>query len=102
MVGENGYVGTATQHVKSSAGAFFDPSLDDPDQASPFPILDVARTQLPSVYQSWWLGKLGNGSQIAEGRYMMRVAVLKPFGNARAADNWDVLRTPVFEVRGKY
>ncbi|KAI6428914.1 hypothetical protein MCOR21_005284 [Pyricularia oryzae] len=102
VVGENGYVGTATQHVKSSAGAFFDPSLDDPDQASPFPILDVARTQLPSVYQSWWLGKLGNGSQIAEGRYMMRVAVLKPFGNPRAADNWDVLRTPVFEVRGKY
>ncbi|EJT70796.1 hypothetical protein GGTG_11819 [Gaeumannomyces tritici R3-111a-1] len=49
-----------------------------------------------------WFGKLGNGSQIANGQYKIRLAVLKPFGNPHASDNWDVMPAPVVEGRGRY
>ncbi|KAG7106455.1 hypothetical protein HYQ44_014051 [Verticillium longisporum] len=43
-------------------------------------------------------GVLGNGTRIAPGRYRMRVASLRPFGNRAASDNWDVFETPEIEV----
>ena len=50
----------------------------------------------------YFFGKLANGTQLAEGRYAMRFAVLKPFGRPEAADNWEVYRTPEITVTGKY
>jgi hypothetical protein len=32
----------------------------------------------------------------------MRFATLKPFGNPKAADNWDVYKTPDVTILGKY
>ncbi|GKT44376.1 uncharacterized protein ColSpa_04557 [Colletotrichum spaethianum] len=60
-----------------------------------------AQTQ-NSYHEFWWFGKLGNGTQIELGNYTMRFATLKPFGNPKAADNWDVFQTPQIQVTGKY
>jgi hypothetical protein len=66
----------------------------------------VYRSVATSEFEHWWFGKLANGTQIEPGKYTIRFAVLKPFGNPYNADNWDVYRPdsglPQIEVTGKY
>ncbi|GJC94506.1 serin endopeptidase [Colletotrichum higginsianum] len=90
--GRNGYIGPATSHVVAGSVSYFDPNID---------LYRNAQTQA-SYHEFWWFGKLGNGSQIELGNYTMRFATLKPFGNPKAADNWDVFQTPQIQVTGKY
>lgn len=61
--GENGYVGPAASW-NGSAGNF-DPRYYDPNETFTFPRTDTLRGGL----DHWWFGKLGNGSQIANGNY---------------------------------
>ncbi|WQF80684.1 Putative peptidase S8/S53 domain, immunoglobulin-like, peptidase S8, subtilisin, His-active [Colletotrichum destructivum] len=102
--GRNGYIGPATSHVVAGSVSYFDPNVYDPDDTWTYPKIDLyrnAQTQA-SYHEFWWFGKLGNGSQIELGNYTMRFATLKPFGNPKAADNWDVFQTPQIQVTGKY
>ena len=49
----------------------------------------------------WWFGKLTNGTKIARGDYVLRFAVLVPFGRPEVAADWDTLTVP-FKVTGQY
>lgn len=101
VVGENGFVGTATSWAGSDSLLVFDPDVQDPEQTFSFPIRDTFRNVAdPTRY--YWFGKLGNGTHIANGKYHIRFAALKPFGNPQASDNWEIYRTPEIEVTGQY
>ncbi|KAI6354340.1 hypothetical protein MCOR25_008663 [Pyricularia grisea] len=95
--GVNKFVGAATSfdYTNSIYQSIFDPATQDANDTFPFPVHNVGRD---APFQGLWLGKLANGTQIAPGKYQMRVAALAPFGNPRAADNWHVWKVPVFEV----
>ncbi|KAH7157522.1 peptidase S8/S53 domain-containing protein [Dactylonectria estremocensis] len=98
-VGKAGYVGAATSWAKLSGKQFFNATVDDADEVITMPMTDVPRS-IVGVFgtELWWLGRLANGTQIAPGKYNMRFAALKPFGNPRSSDHWDVFDTPSFEV----
>ncbi|KAI9150099.1 Minor extracellular protease vpr [Paramyrothecium foliicola] len=106
VVGENGYVGSVASWVGSGSVVTFDPAFNDPDETFTYPLTNVARNNAASTSQHWWFGKLGDGTQIEPGTYTFRFAVLKPFGNPKIADNWDVYRPtkdlPQVKVTGKY
>lgn len=101
VIGQNGYVGTATSWSGSGSSLVFNPAVHDPESTYSFPIRDTSR-DVASPTRYYWLGKLGNGTQIADGKYHIRFAALKPFGNPLASDNWEVYSTPEIEVTGQY
>jgi hypothetical protein len=71
VVGEAGYVGSATYFLDSGSAWAFDPSYMDKENVVSFPLTDLFRTSTLN-YQSqafWWFGKLANGSYIAPGNY---------------------------------
>lgn len=88
ILGQNKYVGSATSWTKARLEQPFIPGKDDAEDTFDFPLLGVTR-----IVDGWnpvtyaWLGKLANGTQIAEGRYVMRFAALKPFGTPKVSDN---------------
>lgn len=98
-VGEAGFVGSVAAWSRAGQKFVFEPGVDDASDVFNLPLTSVPRSlsgrRGPDL---WWLGGLGNGTQIAPGRYQMRLAALKPFGNPKAADNWDVFETPEIEV----
>ncbi|KAI4864775.1 subtilisin-like protein [Hypoxylon rubiginosum] len=94
--GENGYVGPAASW-NGSAGNF-DPRYYDPNETFTFPRTDTLRGGL----DHWWFGKLGNGSQIANGNYTWRFATLRPFGDPAVSEDWDIFKTPQITVLGHY
>ncbi|KAK1689083.1 subtilase [Colletotrichum godetiae] len=97
VVGENKYVGSvASFDVYNSVNyPVFDPATDSVNNTVSYPLQDQSRD---SPYESWWLGKLADGSQIKPGKYKWRIAALKAFGNPKASDNWEIFETPVIEV----
>ncbi|KAF2730617.1 minor extracellular protease vpr [Polyplosphaeria fusca] len=46
----------------------------------------------PTQSRYWWMGQLGNGSQIAPGYYTMRVAASRPLADLGRTDGWEVWR----------
>lgn len=99
VIGKAGYVGSATSWAKLSNKQFFNTSSDDANDLISLPLRDLSRDIVGMFGTTlWWLGRLANGSQIAEGRYKMRFAALKPFADPQASEGWDVFKTPVFEV----
>ncbi|OBR09402.1 Subtilase [Colletotrichum higginsianum IMI 349063] len=97
IVGENKYIGSvASFNVYNSVNyPVFDPATDSVNNTFSYPLQDQPRD---SPYESWWLGKLADGSQIKPGKYKWRIAALKPFGNPKASDNWEIYETPLIEV----
>ncbi|EHL00982.1 putative Minor extracellular protease vpr [Glarea lozoyensis 74030] len=102
VVGQAGYIGSATAWNPAPGPGFFDPATDDENDLVAFPLRQMSRTILGrSGLELWWLGKLANGTQIAPGKYKMRFAALVPFGTPQNADNWDVYQTPAITVLPK-
>jgi len=99
VVGQAGYIGSATSWSQAGFKTIFDPSVDDADDLVAMPLRDLHR-DISGAYgtELWWFGRLANGTQIAPGKYKMRFAALVPFGNPTASDNWDVFPTREFEV----
>ncbi|KZL64377.1 minor extracellular protease vpr [Colletotrichum incanum] len=97
VIGQNKYIGSvASFNVYNSVNyPVFDPATDSVNNTISYPLQDQSRD---SPYESWWLGKLADGSQIKPGKYKWRIAALKPFGNPKASDNWEIYETPVIEV----
>ncbi|KAM0327552.1 hypothetical protein ACHAQA_005843 [Verticillium albo-atrum] len=97
VVGQDKYVGSvASFDVYSNPNyPIFDPAVNDENNTFSYPLQDVSRD---APYESWWLGRLANGSTIAPGTYRMRFAALAPFGNPKASDNWHIWETPEIEV----
>lgn len=102
MQGKNGYIGPVATFSGACANCFFDPSYMDANATTTLPVRDVPRSgELDDWAEYWWFGKLGNGSQIANGNYTMRFAVLKPFGNPKHSDDWHVYKMPTITVLRK-
>ncbi|KAL2208328.1 subtilisin-like protein [Sarocladium strictum] len=95
--GKDGYVGSVAAWNANDNGLLrlFDPSKHDLDDVTPFPFLNHPRAVAGDYF---WLGRLANGSNIAPGKYNMRLAVLVPFGDPHASDNWDTAATPLIEI----
>lgn len=88
VIGQKGYVGSATYWLYSGEVSEYDASLYPNDTAA-FPISDEPRSSVDDEdMQFWWLGGLANGSQIAPGSYVFRFAALVPFGNPSLSDDW--------------
>ncbi|EGY23427.1 serin endopeptidase [Verticillium dahliae VdLs.17] len=97
--GQAGFVGSVSAWSYSDATYIPDPQFDDFWTPVKFPLVNVPRTDWNTpALEFMWYGALGNGTQIAPGWYQMRVAALRPFGNPKSADNWDVFKTPKIEV----
>ncbi|ERS98380.1 hypothetical protein HMPREF1624_05164 [Sporothrix schenckii ATCC 58251] len=92
VVGQDGYVGSVAYYAHSGEVSVFNPGFDNASDTISFPLSDIYRSSV-DVYDTeyWWLGGLANGSQISNGNYTLRFAVLAPFGNQAHSDNWDVL-----------
>ncbi|CAI6030114.1 unnamed protein product [Clonostachys chloroleuca] len=95
--GKNGYVGSVHGIDKSTG------SVDYPNVTVTFPVqwvnrnADTSDNQLNHEY--WWPeGKLGDGTKIKPGNYIMRFAALNPFGVPTNGDNWSVFKTPKIQV----
>ncbi len=71
VVGENGYIGSATYFLDSDGNWGFDPSFMDKEKTIPFPLTNLVRTSTWNYYSQafWWFGKLANGTYIAPGNY---------------------------------
>jgi hypothetical protein len=71
VIGQNGYVGSATYWAGSGQVTWFNPALYTPDQTYNFPITYLPRNAPNTNPQSqyYWFGKLANGTQIANGNY---------------------------------
>ncbi|KAH8885911.1 subtilase [Thozetella sp. PMI_491] len=95
VVGVDGYIGSVAYWRYSPNYAVFDPSFDDASDLVNFPATFFYRGQ---GYRYAWLGDMADGSKIAPGKYTMRIAALKPFGDPTHADNWDIWDTPQIEV----
>ncbi|KAL0941726.1 serine endopeptidase (subtilase) [Colletotrichum truncatum] len=97
VAGKNKYIGSVAAFDVYNTPNYpnFDPASDSVNNSFAYPLQDQPRD---SPYESWWLGKLADGSQIKPGKYKFRVAALKPFGNPKASDNWEIFDTPVIEV----
>ncbi|KLU92474.1 minor extracellular protease vpr [Magnaporthiopsis poae ATCC 64411] len=95
--GKGKFVGAATSfdYRTSPNPNVVDGDKQDVNNTWAFPVHNLPR-DVP--FQGLWLGRLADGSRIKPGRYAMRVAVLLPFGNPRASDNWQVWKTPIVEV----
>lgn len=99
VIGQNGYIGAVASWSQASGGWAFDPEKDDVNSVIATPLLNVPRSVVGRRgVDLWWMGKLANGTTIVPGKYRLRFAVLKPFGNPKAADNWDVVDTPLVTV----
>lgn len=107
VAGKNGYIGPAAAWAQSSQTVEFDPKVHNPNDTFTFPVTNLRRNAAGDLFghdsfEYWWFGKLGNGSQIENGNYTIRFAVLKPFGDPSRSDNWDVYQPPQIQVLGKY
>jgi hypothetical protein len=71
VVGQSGYIGSATYSIYSGSAWAFDPSVMDREAVNKFPEHNLFRNTDWSWYEHsfWWLGKLANGSYIAPGDY---------------------------------
>ncbi|EPE06812.1 minor extracellular protease vpr [Ophiostoma piceae UAMH 11346] len=99
VVGQHGYVGSATSWSGATPNEFFNSTADSATDVITLPLVDLPRSIVGDYgIELWWLGQLANGTQIAPGKYNMRIAALSPFGNPTHADNWDVFKTPTIEV----
>ncbi|KAH6695516.1 putative minor extracellular protease vpr [Plectosphaerella plurivora] len=98
VVGEKGFVGTATTFRYAQDLAPFDPDIYDETDVIPA----VRQWQVRDHMRDfWWFGQLVNGSYINPGNYTMRAAVLLPYGNPEASDNWVVIDTPQVQILPK-
>ncbi|KXJ87386.1 peptidase S8/S53 domain-containing protein [Microdochium bolleyi] len=105
IAGRKGYVGSATAWSGSGTTSYFDPARDDDKDVYAFPRYNLPR----DVYKQYINGSddglaggnengTGTISKIQPGRYRMRVAALRPFGDPTVAGDWDVWKTPVLTV----
>ncbi|KAI1078706.1 subtilisin-like protein [Whalleya microplaca] len=94
--GENGYIGPAASW--DGTASYFDERVNDPNDTFTYPRTDNLR----GGGDNWWSGKLGNGSQIANGNYTWRFATLRPFGDPAISEDWDIYKTPEITVLGHY
>lgn len=71
VVGEKGYIGSATSYIEAGKEWQFDPATMDANATYPFPVRSLGRTYpfIVGYYEFWWLGGLADGSQIPSGNY---------------------------------
>ncbi|KAH8883757.1 serine endopeptidase, partial [Thozetella sp. PMI_491] len=100
IVGENGYIGSATSFADSGDYATFIPALMDKEDTIPFPVTYLPRTDSYTgvTVPFWWFGKLANGTYIAPGNYTMRFAALLPLSDPAKSDSWDIWETPEITI----
>lgn len=96
--GVGGYIGSAAVWADADFMDFDPDTGSDANKTFSFPIRNRFRSTLWETYY-YWFGKLANGTDIADGQYHVRFAVLKPFGSPQTAEDWQVLSAPEIEIR---
>ncbi|WYZ46658.1 hypothetical protein EsH8_IX_000883 [Colletotrichum jinshuiense] len=95
VVGQKGFVGSATSWNGTAASSWFIPGQDSEDDIFSLPLYTQPRGRAGTYY---WLGRFANGSQILPGSYKFRIAALRPFGVSEASQDWDIWETPIVTV----
>ncbi|KAH6687185.1 subtilase [Plectosphaerella plurivora] len=95
IVGDKGYLGSATSWV-GSGSATFNPERHDVNDTVSFPLRDQGRNALvaggyTSAY--YWFGRLADGRKLEPGNYTMRYAALVPFANPERSESWKGVTT---------
>ncbi|KAJ0158061.1 Minor extracellular protease vpr [Colletotrichum tanaceti] len=99
--GQNGYVGSVAVYDDESIERTFVDGKNDPDDTFSFPLFKQSRHVPGYMAEFWWFGKLANGSKIQPGKYLMRYANLRPFGDPTQSDHWDFTSWEIV-VTGQY
>lgn len=102
MVGENGYLGSATYYSGSDfgGGGVLNPTPPlSINNTTPFPLSQVEHSIAGGFTSAVWIGNFANGTMIPNGEYYQRISALKPFGNRNSKDGWFVSEGP-FNVTG--
>ncbi|KAG7055888.1 serine endopeptidase [Colletotrichum scovillei] len=95
VVGQKGFVGSATAWNGTANSAWFIPGEDSEDDIFSLPLYSQPRAR-GGIY--YWLGRFADGSHIQPGSYKFRIAALRPFGAPEVAEDWDVWQTPAITV----
>ncbi|EXF83068.1 subtilase [Colletotrichum fioriniae PJ7] len=95
VVGQKGFVGSATSWNGTADSSWFIPGEDSEDDIFSLPLYSQPRAK-GGIY--YWLGRFADGSQIQPGSYKFRIAALRPFGAPEVAEDWDVWQTPAITV----
>ncbi|KAI8280876.1 hypothetical protein K4K60_004540 [Colletotrichum sp. SAR11_57] len=95
VVGEKGFVGSATSWNGTASSSWFIPGEDSEDDIFSFPLYTQPNGRNGIYY---WLGRYANGSQVLPGSYTFRIAALRPFGVREVAGDWDIWTTPAITV----
>ncbi|KAF4814461.1 Minor extracellular protease vpr [Colletotrichum siamense] len=95
VVGEKGFVGSATSWNGTASSSWFIPGEDSEDDIFTFPLYTQPGGRNGIYY---WLGRYANGSQVLPGSYTFRIAALRPFGVREVAEDWDIWKTPAITV----
>ncbi|KAI8296117.1 Minor extracellular protease vpr [Colletotrichum sp. SAR 10_98] len=95
VVGEKGFVGSATSWNGTASSSWFIPGEDSEDDIFSFPLYTQPNGRNGIYY---WLGRYANGSQVLPGSYTFRIAALRPFGVREVAEDWDIWKTPAITV----
>ncbi|KAF2757740.1 subtilisin-like protein [Pseudovirgaria hyperparasitica] len=99
VIGQNGFVGSATAWNGTMNSQYFDPEAGaSENDIYSFP---QYHHMLNYVERSYWLGRFANGSQVVPGMYNFRIAALLPFGDPTKSTDWDLWETPSFTVLPK-
>ncbi len=100
VAGQRNYIGSATYWAYSQDAMYYNPAATMlASNMSSFPLVGVARSYALSLYiptatapdlrHWWWLGDMTDGTKIPNGKYVMRVAALRPFGDRTIPGDWD-------------
>lgn len=74
VIGEKGYIGSATSWNGTDDSTYYDPDRHSEDDIFSFPVYYKVR----SVWDRyWWLGRFANGSQVQSGEY--KYVTISPF-----------------------
>ncbi|KAJ1323141.1 serine protease AprX [Microdochium nivale] len=94
VVGEQGYVGSATSWASAGRVSTFNPARHNASDTFAFPLRDQTRNALVTgsfTSTFYWFGQLADGTMVRPGNYTMRYAALKPFGDRAKSEDWSAL-----------
>lgn len=91
--GQDGYVGSVVDVLEII-------SLQPPPRPHPFPLEFYPRSDTDGFTERnyAWQGELAHGAWVEPGSYVTRVAALRPFGDPKVSEDWDIWNAPEITI----